>query len=28
MSNLMLALLDKFGVQQKSFGDSTAKLDI
>jgi uncharacterized protein DUF1552 len=28
MSNLMLSLLDKFGVQQKSFGDSTAKLDI
>jgi hypothetical protein len=28
MSNLMLTLLDKFGVQQKSFGDSTAKLDI
>jgi hypothetical protein len=28
MSNLLLALLDKFGVQQKSFGDSTAKLEI
>jgi hypothetical protein len=28
MSNLLLTLLDKFGVQQKSFGDSTAKLDI
>jgi hypothetical protein len=28
MSNLMLTLLDKFGVQQQSFGDSTAKLDI
>jgi hypothetical protein len=28
MSNLMLTLLDKFGVQQKSFGDSTVKLDI
>jgi hypothetical protein len=28
MSNLLLTLLDKFGVQQTSFGDSTAKLDI
>jgi hypothetical protein len=28
MSNLMLALLDKLGVQQASFGDSTAKLEI
>jgi hypothetical protein len=28
MSNLLLTLLDKFGVQQASFGDSTAKLDI
>ena len=28
MSNLLLTLLDKFGVQQKSFGDSTAKLEI
>jgi len=28
MSNLMLALLDKMGVQQDSFGDSTAKLEI
>jgi hypothetical protein len=28
MSNLLLALLDKFDVQQKSFGDSTAKLEI
>jgi hypothetical protein len=28
MSNLLLALLHKFDVQQKSFGDSTAKLEI
>ena len=28
MSNLLLTLLQKFGVQQKSFGDSTAKLEI
>lgn len=28
MSNLLLTLLDKFGVQQKSFGDNTATLDI
>jgi len=28
MSNLLLALLDKFDVQQKSFGDSTEKLEI
>jgi len=28
MSNLLLTLLDKFGVQQTSFGDSTGKLDI
>jgi hypothetical protein len=28
MSNPLLALLDKFDVQQKSFGDSTAKLEI
>ena len=28
MSNLLLTLLEKFGVQQTSFGDSTAKLDI
>ena len=28
MSNLLLTLLDKFGVQQTNFGDSTAKLDI
>jgi hypothetical protein len=28
MSNLLLALLDKLGVHQESFGDSTAKLDI
>jgi hypothetical protein len=28
MSNLLLALLDKFNVPQKSFGDSTAKLEI
>ena len=28
MSNLLLTLLDKFGVPQTNFGDSTAKLDI
>ncbi len=28
MSNLMLALLDKHGVHQEKFGDSTGKLDI
>jgi hypothetical protein len=28
MSNLMLSLLDKLGVHQDSFGDSTAKLEI
>ena len=28
MSNLMLALLDKLGVQQASFGDSTGRLEI
>jgi hypothetical protein len=28
MSNLMLALLDKLGVPQNRFGDSTAKLEI
>jgi hypothetical protein len=28
MANLMLALLDKFGVPQGQFGDSTAKLEI
>jgi len=28
MSNLMLSLLDKLGVQQPSFGDSTGKLEI
>jgi hypothetical protein len=28
MSNLMLSLLDKMGVQQASFGDSTGKLEI
>jgi hypothetical protein len=28
MSNLLLTLLDKFGVPQASFGDSTAKLEI
>jgi len=28
MSNLLLTLLEKFGVQQTSFGDSTANLDI
>ncbi len=28
MSNLLLAILDKLGVEQNSFGDSTAKLEI
>jgi len=28
MSNLMLSLLDKLGVHQDGFGDSTGKLDI
>jgi hypothetical protein len=28
MSNLMLSLLDKLGVHQDSFGDSTAKLEV
>jgi len=28
MSNLMLALLDKHGVHQEKFGDSTGKLEI
>jgi hypothetical protein len=28
MSNLMLALLDKLGVRQDGFGDSTARLEI
>ncbi len=28
MSNLMLALLDKLGVQQANLGDSTSKLEI
>jgi hypothetical protein len=28
MSNLMLSLLDKLGVHQQSFGDSTGKLEI
>jgi hypothetical protein len=28
MSNLMLSLLDKFGVRQDSFGDSTGRLEI
>jgi uncharacterized protein DUF1552 len=28
MSNLLLSLLDKFGVQQDKFGDSTGKLEI
>ena len=28
MSNLMLALMDKMGVHQDSFGDSTSKLEI
>ena len=28
MSNLMLSVLDKLGVHQESFGDSTGKLEI
>jgi hypothetical protein len=28
MSNLMLSLLDKMGVQQDKFGDSSSKLEI
>jgi hypothetical protein len=28
MSNLMLSLLDKLGVHQDSFGDSTGKLEV
>ena len=28
MSNLLLAILDKLGVEQESFGDSTGKLEI
>ena len=28
MSNLMLSIIDKFGIQQNKFGDSTAKLEI
>jgi hypothetical protein len=28
MSNLMLSLLDKLGVHQENFGDSTGKLEI
>jgi hypothetical protein len=28
MSNLMLSVLDKLGVHQDSFGDSTSKLEI
>jgi len=28
MANLMLSLLDKLGVHQDSFGDSTGKLEI
>jgi len=28
MSNLMLSILDKFGIQQDKFGDSTGKLEI
>ena len=28
MSNLLLSVLDKLGIDQKSFGDSTGKLDI
>ena len=28
MSNLLLSLLDKFGVHQDKFGDSTGKLEI
>ena len=28
MSNLLLGILDKLGVHQESFGDSTGKLEI
>jgi len=28
MSNLLLSLLDKVGVRQESFGDSTGRLEI
>ncbi|HTR39182.1 MAG TPA: hypothetical protein VMH80_25070 [Bryobacteraceae bacterium] len=28
MSNLLLAILDKLGVEQDSFGDGTGKLEI
>jgi hypothetical protein len=28
MSNLLVAMLDKLGIQQENFGDSTAKLEI
>jgi hypothetical protein len=28
MSNLLLAILDKFGIQMEKFGDSTGKLEI
>jgi hypothetical protein len=28
MSNLLLTILDKFGIQQDKFGDSTGKLEI
>jgi hypothetical protein len=28
MSNLLLTMLDKLGVRQNSFGDSTGKLEI
>ena len=28
MSNLLLSILDKFGIQQNKFGDSTGKLEI
>jgi hypothetical protein len=28
MSNLFLSVLDKFGIQQNKFGDSTGKLEI
>lgn len=28
MSNLLLSMMDKLGVQEKSFGDSTGRLEI
>jgi len=28
MSNLLLGMLDKLGVHQESFGDSTGKIEI